>query len=131
MSKVAALVVACLALGSLAIPSAGASPTLLTTINVTAGKPTEFHFTFSRTWASRGIIVFEVTNKGKIPHSFELCSRRTSTLANSCTGRSTKTLSPGQSATLRVPVLPKGSYEFLCTVPGHAASGMKGFIKVK
>ena len=130
MSKVSALVVACLALGSIAVPSAVASSTLVTTINVTAGKPSEFHFTFSKTTAKRGIIVFKVVNAGKLSHDFKFCSKRTSTLATSCTGRSTKMLSHGQSTTLRVTVLLKGSYEFLCTVPGHAASGMKGLIKV-
>ena len=130
MSKVAALIVACLALGSIAVPSAMAGSALVTTINVTAGKPTEFHFTFSKTSATRGIITFKVANAGKLSHDFRFCSRRTSTLANTCTGRSTKLLSHGQSATLRVTVALKGSYEFLCSVPGHAAAGMKGLIKV-
>jgi uncharacterized cupredoxin-like copper-binding protein len=131
MSKVSSFIVACLALGSLAIPSAVASPTLLTTINVTAGKPTELHFVLSKTSAKRGIIVFKFTNVGKLSHDFKLCSSRSSSLAaNSCTGRSTKMISHGQSTTLRVTVVLKGSYEYLCTVPGHAAAGMKGLIKV-
>ena len=67
MSKVAALVVACLALRLPRHTVCGRKLTLLTTSNVTAGKPTEFHFTFSRTWASRGIIVFKVTNEGQDP----------------------------------------------------------------
>jgi uncharacterized cupredoxin-like copper-binding protein len=39
-------------------------------------------------------------------------------------------ISPGQSNTLRIAILLKGSYEYLCTVPGHAASGMKGILEV-
>ena len=131
MSKVSALIVACVALGSLAVPSALASSSLLTTITVTAGKPTEFHFVLSKTTAKRGIIVFKIANAGKLSHDFKLCSSRSSSLvANSCTGRSSKMISHGQSTTLRVTVLLKGSYEYLCTVPGHAAGGMKGLLKV-
>jgi uncharacterized cupredoxin-like copper-binding protein len=130
MSKVSALIVACVALGALVAPSALASPTLLTTINVTAGKPTEFHFVLSKSTAKRGIIVFKFANSGQLAHDFKLCSSRSSSLANSCTGRSSKKISHGQSTTLRVTVLAKGTYEYLCTVPGHAAGGMKGFVKV-
>ena len=98
MSKVSVLMVACVALGALAAPSALARPTLLTTINVTAGKPTEFHFVLSKSTAKRGIIVFKFANAGQL--------------------------------SLRVTVLLKGTYEYLCTVPGHAAGGMKGLLKV-
>ena len=39
-------------------------------------------------------------------------------------------LGKGQTDTLRVSVLKAGNYEYLCTVPGHAAGGMKGILKV-
>jgi uncharacterized cupredoxin-like copper-binding protein len=39
-------------------------------------------------------------------------------------------LSPGKSATLRVTFLRKGRYPYKCTVPGHAAAGMKGVFTV-
>lgn len=42
----------------------------------------------------------------------------------------TKLLSPGASATLAVTVAKAGTYEFLCSVSGHAAAGMKGVLKV-
>jgi uncharacterized cupredoxin-like copper-binding protein len=131
MSKVPVLIVLCLAFGALAAPAALAKPALLTTINVTAGKPTEFHFVLSKSTAKRGIIVFKIVNGGQIPHDFKFCSKRSSSaVATTCTGRSSKMISPGQSTTLRVTVLLKGSYEYLCTVPGHAAGGMKGLFKV-
>ena len=38
-------------------------------------------------------------------------------------------LKPGKSSTIRV-TLPKGGKKYLCTVPGHAAAGMKGTLKV-
>ena len=121
---VAALVVAPSAMAR----SGGAK--LLTNVTVTAGKPSEFHFIVSPSTAKRGVIVFKITNKGALPHDFTLCSKSGSSLANSCRGRSSGQISPGQSKTLRVSVLSKGTYEYLCSVPGHAAGGMKGLIKV-
>jgi hypothetical protein len=43
-------------------------------------------------------------------------------------GKVTKLLKPGQSASFTVTVKKAGKYEFLCSVPGHAAGGMKGLI---
>jgi uncharacterized cupredoxin-like copper-binding protein len=39
-------------------------------------------------------------------------------------------LSPGQVATLTVTFTAPGTYEYLCTLPGHAAAGMKGELRV-
>jgi uncharacterized cupredoxin-like copper-binding protein len=112
-----------------ALASAG-SKTLVSNVTVTAGKPAEFKFIVTPSAVKRGLIVFKITNKGALPHDFTLCSKSGSSLANSCRGRSSGQISPGQSKTLRVTVLPKGTYEYLCTVPGHAAAGMKGLLKV-
>jgi plastocyanin len=95
---------------------------------VTAEKPTEFHFVLSKSTAKRGIIVFKFTNAGELTHDFKPCARRTSSVANSCTGRSSQMISHGKSTTLRVTVLQKGTSEYLCTMLGHAASGMKGLL---
>ena len=39
---------------------------------------------------------------------------------------------PGrQGGTLVVNLTKAGKYEYLCTVPGHAAAGMKGLVTVK
>jgi uncharacterized cupredoxin-like copper-binding protein len=123
----AAVAVLAAAPGALAGPR---SSTLLSNIAVTAGKPSEFKFTLTPSVAKRGIIVFKITNKGALAHDFKLCSKASSSLANSCTGRSSGKINPGGSKTLRVSVLLKGTYEYLCTVPGHAAAGMKGLLKV-
>ena len=124
----------CVAVAALVItPSALArsgSKTLISNVAVTAGQPAEFHFVVAPGIVKRGIIVFKITNKGKLPHNFKLCSKASSSLGNSCNGRSSGQMSPGQSKTLRVSVLRKGTYEYLCTVPGHAAGGMKGLLKV-
>ena len=64
-------------------------------------------------------VVFKVTNKGKIGHDFRI------------NGKKTKLLAPGKSATLTVKFQKTGKFPYLCTVPGHAASGMKGTFTVK
>ena len=96
-------------------PQSARSTALLAKVNVAAS---EFKFVLSKKTARRGVVVFKVKNVGKISHDFEI------------KGRKTKMLSPGQSATLRVTFLRKGSYPYKCTVPGHAAAGMKGVFKI-
>ncbi len=88
---------------------------LLARVNVAAS---EFKFVLSKKSAKRGVVVFKVTNVGKLQHNFEI------------SGRKTKMLSHGQSATLRVTFLRKGAYPYQCTVPGHAAAGMKGVFTI-
>jgi uncharacterized cupredoxin-like copper-binding protein len=39
-------------------------------------------------------------------------------------------INPGQTAKLTVTFTKAGSYPYLCTVPGHAAAGMKGVLRV-
>ena len=50
--------------------------------------------------------------------------------ANACAGKATKTVHPGQTVTLTVKITKAGKYEVLCSLPGHAAAGMKGLIGV-
>jgi uncharacterized cupredoxin-like copper-binding protein len=88
---------------------------LFKTVNVAAS---EFKFVLSARSASRGLVVFKVKNVGKLSHDFKI------------NGRATKMLSPGQSDTLRVTFLRKGAYPYICTVPGHAAAGMKGVFTI-
>jgi uncharacterized cupredoxin-like copper-binding protein len=123
-----------LAFAALVVPATAlalsGSRTLSSNVTVTAGQPAEFHFIVAPSTVKHGIIVFKITNKGKLPHDFKLCSKASSSLANSCNGRSSGQINPGASGTLRVSVLLKGTYEYLCTLPGHAAGGMKGLLKV-
>jgi uncharacterized cupredoxin-like copper-binding protein len=90
--------------------------TKATTITV---KATEFKFALSKTSAPKGTVNFKVTNKGKVDHDFKI------------NGKKTKLLAPGKSATLTVKFQKTGKFPYLCTVPGHAASGMKGTFTVK
>ena len=110
-------IVAACALGAWALPAlAHENAVRAATITVTAGKPSEFHFTLSKKSAPAGVVTFKVTNKGALPHDFKIA------------GKKTKLLSPGQSQSLKV-TLKKGSFPYLCTVTGHAAAGMKGTFK--
>jgi len=105
-----------------------------TTITVIAGKPSELAFQLSKTsLVPVGTVTFKVTNMGVAFHNFKLCLipvTGASGAKNACFGKSTPTLKHGQSAVIRIPVTLAGKYEFLCTIPGHAASGMKGLLGV-
>lgn len=78
----------------------------------------EFRFRLSKKSAHRGTVVFRVVNHGKVAHDFKIA------------GRKTAIIKPGKSAVLRVVFRKAGRYPYLCTVPGHAAAGMKGALKV-
>jgi uncharacterized cupredoxin-like copper-binding protein len=103
-------------------------------ITVVAGKPSELAFKLSKTsMVPVGTITFKVTNLGVAFHNFKVCTIPVPSAAgaqNACFGKSTPTLKHGQSATLTVPISLAGKYEFLCTIPGHAAAGMKGILGV-
>jgi uncharacterized cupredoxin-like copper-binding protein len=88
---------------------------LVTRVNVVAS---EFKFVLNKKKARRGVVIFRVTNTGAVPHNFKI------------KGRTTRMLSHGQSATLRVVFAKKGHYAYVCTVPGHAAAGMKGVFTI-
>jgi uncharacterized cupredoxin-like copper-binding protein len=115
-----------------AVPTAQAKPArAAATVSVTAGKPSEFGFKLSTKTVAHGAVTFNVTNGGSISHTFKICSAPTKAAsATSCAGKVTSMLSPGAKATLKVTITKPGSYEYLCTVPGHAAGGMKGLLKV-
>jgi uncharacterized cupredoxin-like copper-binding protein len=94
--------------------TAGSAATTAVTVNVTAK---EFKFTLSKTSVPHGKVTFKLTNKGKLPHDFAIG------------GKKTKLIGAGKTAILTV-TLNKGKSAYKCTVPGHAAAGMKGTLKV-
>jgi len=98
-----------------ASPQAVHKAALIKRVSVSAK---EFKFTLSSKTAKRGIVIFKVTNTGALQHDFQI------------KGQKTRKLSHGQSATLRVTFLRKGTYPYKCTVPGHAAAGMKGVFTI-
>jgi nitrite reductase (NO-forming) len=104
-----------------------------TTVTVQEAKPSEFSFTLSTKAVKPGSITFKITNMSSsgLAHDFKICtSPSTSDAANSCTGKGTSPLGKGASASLTVTLAKPGKYEYLCTVPGHAAGGMKGLLTV-
>ena len=124
MSRRAFAVVAVVAGLALAAPLAslaadtGTTAGKATTVTVTAGKPTEFHFKLSKATVPKGSVTFKIVNKGKLAHDFKIA------------GKKSKMVQPGKSTTLKV-TLKSGKQKYQCTVPGHAAAGMKGTLKVK
>jgi iron uptake system component EfeO len=86
-----------------------------TSIKVTAS---EFKFVLSPTSATAGSVTFTITNKGKLSHDFSIGGKKSALIA------------PGKSGKLTV-TLKAGKYPYKCTVPGHAAAGMKGMFVVK
>ena len=97
--------------------AAAKAHTAAATVTVAAS---EYKFVLStKTLKKPGTVTFAITNKGHISHDFSI-NKKTS-----------KLLSPGKSTTLTVKFAKKGSYYYECTVPGHAALGMKGYFTVK
>ena len=93
----------------------GSSQANAPTVKVTA-KDT-FRFGLSRKSAPHGKVTFKVTNKGRLKHDFKIA------------GKKTKLLGHNKTATLTVTLKKGKKYMYLCTVPGHAAAGMKGTFK--
>jgi uncharacterized cupredoxin-like copper-binding protein len=86
-----------------------------TTVTVTMK---EFKFILSKNRVRHGKVTFKLVNKGKLEHDLKIG------------GKKTPRLKTGKTATLTV-TLKSGKAPFLCTVPGHAAGGMKGTLTVK
>lgn len=118
-----AIAVAGLAVGfakaGTAHPQAASSSRAANAVTHVTVAASEFKFVFSkRSIPAPGTVIFTVVNKGKISHNFRIGTKTTPNLL------------PGKSATLTVKFTKKGHYAYLCTIPGHAAAGMKGVFAV-
>ena len=98
---------------------AAADASNATTVAVTAGKPSEFRFTLAKKTIVKGVTSFKVTNKGKIDHNFKIA------------GKKTVLIKAGKAVTLKITFTKAGKFPYLCTLPSHAAAGMKGTLTVK
>jgi uncharacterized cupredoxin-like copper-binding protein len=88
-----------------------------TTIQVSGG---EFFLKLStKSIAKPGKVTFVFKNVGHVAHDFHI------------SGKTTPLIQPGKTATLAVTFTKKGTFPYLCTVPGHAAAGMKGVFTVR
>jgi uncharacterized cupredoxin-like copper-binding protein len=130
MSRIAIAFTGLAALAATVLTAGALATTKAATVSVTAGKPTEFGFKLSTKTVKHGAVTFKITNGGNLPHDFKICSSNKGGTANSCKGTVSKMVNPGQSTTLKDTFKSAGKYEYLCTVPGHAAGGMKGVLKV-
>jgi uncharacterized cupredoxin-like copper-binding protein len=84
-------------------------------VKVTAS---EFKFKLSSSSVTAGSVTFTIVNRGKLAHDFAIAGKKSALIA------------PGKSGKLTV-TLKTGKYPYKCTVPGHAAAGMKGIFIVK
>ena len=134
MRQIAGLFVLFVVVLALAAPAgAHRSFAAVKIVNVTAGKPSEFRFSVLPKVLPHGVVLFKISNSatGSLPHDFKICSSPKGSLTkNVCIGKSSTTISPGAKSTLTFTFKTKGTYEYLCTIPGHAAAGMKGLLKV-
>jgi len=90
---------------------------LPTTIHVSGG---EFFFRLSaKSVATPRKVTFVFKNVGHVLHDFKI------------KGRATPLIQPGKTARLIITFAAKGRFPYLCTVPGHAAAGMKGVFTVR
>jgi uncharacterized cupredoxin-like copper-binding protein len=88
-----------------------------TTVQVKGG---EFFFRLSRISITKpGKVTFVFKNIGHLLHDFSILGKKTPLIA------------PGKTAKLVVTFTKKSKYAYLCTVPGHAAAGMKGVFTVR
>ena len=106
---------AVLALAVVAPTASGrAQATRALTVNVTMK---EYKFGFSVKTVKAGKVTFKLVNKGKLAHDLRIA------------GHTSSLVQPGKAGKLVV-TLKKGKYPYKCTLPGHAALGMKGTFTV-
>jgi uncharacterized cupredoxin-like copper-binding protein len=113
-----AMIALALVAAAIAVPVATTASARSTTtvVNVT-GK--EFRFILSRKSGPHGTFVFKFKNGGTVSHDFKIA------------GKKTPLVQAGKTFTLTVRITKPGRYPYTCTVPGHAAAGMKGIFVVK
>ena len=109
MKRLAFLAVAVLVAAAIVVPITVALGA--TSVSVT-GK--EYKFTLSKNTVRHG----RFKNAGKLSHDFKIA------------GKKTKIITKGKSAAPLTVTLKKGTYRYVCTIPGHADKGMKGRLRV-
>jgi uncharacterized cupredoxin-like copper-binding protein len=117
VALLAASVLAVLAVGFFTGAGSASSSISAVSTRITVAA-SEFKFVLSKKTVPHGTVTFVVKNRGNVAHDFKIHGKKTPLIA------------PGASKTLKV-VFAKGKYPYLCTVPGHAAAGMKGVLTVK
>jgi uncharacterized cupredoxin-like copper-binding protein len=108
--------VALLLLAVLAVPIAALARVAATTDRVTM---TEFHYALSPVSVHKGVVRFTLSNNGSVGHDLKI------------NGKKSAIIGPHKTGSFSVTFRKAGRYTYLCTVPGHAAAGMKGVLIVK
>ena len=108
------LITALAALSYAPVASTKATSQNATTVTVTMK---EFKFILSKRTVPRGVVTFKLVNKGALPHDFKIA------------GKKSKMVGRGKTVLFRV-TLTAGAKKYICTVPGHAAGGMKGTLRI-
>jgi uncharacterized cupredoxin-like copper-binding protein len=118
ISSLAAVAIAALSLAALASARTEQPASAnATTVQVKGG---EFFFRLSsKSIAKPGKVTFAFKNIGHVAHDFTI------------SGKKTPLIQPGKTARLVVTFKKKGKWVYKCTVPGHAAAGMKGTFTVR
>jgi glucose/arabinose dehydrogenase len=80
----------------------------------------DYHFTLSRSTVPVGTVRFVVVNRGGTIHDFAIAHTKSKT----------RFLQPGRQQTITVKFTKAARLEYLCTVGGHAALGMKGTLVI-
>jgi len=78
----------------------------------------DYRFVLSRAKVPVGAVRFALVNRGATAHDFAIAGRRS------------RILQPGQRQTMTVTFKRASRQEYVCTIPGHAALGMKGVLTV-
>lgn len=65
-------------------------------------------------------IEVKFSNEGREPHTFTLLALRADT----------GSVAPGETVTITFEAAKKGTFEIVCTIPGHAEAGMTGTLRV-
>ena len=123
-------VLAACAVSLAALPPLALSATRTSTVTVSVTPASEFSFKLSTKTVRLGSVTFNFTNGGVLPHDLKVCAGAGNGTATACTGKATPLADPGTTHALTVTFTKVGKYEYLCTVPGHAAAGMKGLLTV-
>ena len=101
------------------VASAFAMPARQSATTKITVKMTEFKFALTPKTGKKGTVVFTLVNGGKLEHDLKIHGKKSPKIAK------------GKRGTLSVTFTKAGRFPYLCTLPGHAAGGMKGVLVVK
>jgi len=78
----------------------------------------DYRFVLSRAKVPVGTVRFQLVNRGATAHDFQIAGHRS------------RVLQPGQRQTMTVLFKRASRQSYVCTIPGHAALGMKGVLVI-